>query len=252
MARICAALGTALGLQVEPRLWGTPHEIELGFAEDLVDVAWVSPALLLMGLDAVVPLVRSVRAGTGYYHSALFVRADAAARSVVGLRGLRAAWVAPTSASGYIFPRLALADHGYDPRSFFGEETFLGSHGAVSRAVLSGEADVGATYATFENGDPTRTLLRAPFLDETEGHATRILFVSPAIPSDLIVANANLPGPLRKKLQQAFERLADDPAARAAVKHVTGAEAFVAFEPGALNTLAAQIETGKTLGLIRI
>ena len=55
-------------------------------------------------------------------------------------------WVDPDSCGGYLFPRAALAERGFDPKKHFKEEKLLGSHGAVVRAVESGDIDCGATY----------------------------------------------------------------------------------------------------------
>jgi ABC-type phosphate/phosphonate transport system substrate-binding protein len=211
----------------------------------------VSPAALLTSADLAkaVPLVCSVRQGLSAYHGCLYVKSDSKIRSPAELAQCRAAWVAPSSAAGFIFPRLALASYGFDPRSLFSEESYHGSHGRVAEAVLGGRADVGAGYAVFENGNPTSELVRAPFLDHPTAQG-RILLATSPIPSDLIVAASSLSAVLRAQLTRALQELGDAEACRAALAHVLGAEGFVRHSPDALATLREQIDVGHRLELL--
>jgi phosphonate transport system substrate-binding protein len=246
----CASLARHLGHRVKPLIAHTPHELVWAFADSRVDLAWISPSLFVMGLDGVTPLASSVREGATVYHGVLFVESGSRFRSVYDLRGARVAWAANTSASGYVFPRLALASHGLDPRTLFGHEECFGSHGDVAREVLSGRVDVGATFATFEDGDATREIKRAGFLDAAPGRSARIVFVTPAIPADLIVARSGLSAEVSANTMAWLRELSNDESAAKSVRVVIGAEAFRQFRPEELAPLRAQIEDGRTLGLI--
>lgn len=251
LGNICDRLGKALGRKVEPHRSPSPAALASAVKAERVQIAWVSPVLLLTSplLADAVPLASTLRQGITSYHGVLFTREDAPYRSTLDLRGARAAWVAPTSAGGYLFPRLALGSYGLDPRILFASETFHGSHGNVARAVLSGSADVGASYAVFENGDPSRPLVRAPFLD-IDGGPGRVLFTTSEIPSDLIVASSVMPVDVRSALTLALESLADDRKAREAMSIVLGADAFVRFASASLEPLREQIEYGRELELL--
>jgi phosphonate transport system substrate-binding protein len=247
---LCASLARRIGQRVKPLIAHKPHELVWAFADSRVDLAWISPSLFVMGLDGVTPLASSVRQGMTAYFGVLFVEASSRYRSVYDLRGARVAWAAKTSASGYVFPRLALASHGLDPRTLFGAEDCFDSHGDVAREVLSGRFDVGATFATFEGGDATKEISRAGFLDAAPGRSGRIVFVTPPIPADLVVARNGLRTPIVDAATAWLAELDRDPTAARAVRVVIGADGFRRFDPQDLAPLRAQIEDGRTLGLI--
>lgn len=249
LLELCAWLSTRLGTLVRPHRAPSPEALASAYGAGRVDIAWVSPALLLTSpaLADARPLVSSIRQGLASYHAALFVEKSSRFRSPSDLRGARAAWVASTSAAGYIVPRLSLAAHGLDPRELFASETFYDSHGNVARAVFGGAADVGATFAVFERGDPTAKLVRAGFLEAATGEG-RILHVSGPIPSDPIVISPKLAVHHRIELLDAFTHGASE--VLPAVRHVLGAEEFQPVRPASFDALREEIEDGRELGLL--
>ncbi len=253
LTEICTIIGAAVGADIQPHIAPSPQQLAADFAAGRVQLAWASPTLLLTSADMrdAEPLVSSVRDGRTAYHGVVFVEDASPYKSIMDLQGARAAWVSETSASGYIFARLALASYGIDPRTLFASEEFLGAHGKVARAVLSGEADAGGVYAVFENGNPMRELLRAPFVDAVPGKKGRILFATPLIPADMIVGHKNLDASLSADLVSILEQLHHNRDAAPPVRHVLGAEAFIRFDPKALKPLREQVQTGRELGLIR-
>ena len=251
LQKLCSILGAAVGLSVEPRVAASPQALAEELAAGQVDVAWTSPTLLTSNeLRAATPLVCSVRGGMTLYHGVVFVRESSPYKSTVDLKGAHAAWVSETSASGYIFARLALASYGLDPRSLFGSETFHGSHGNVARAVLTGQADAGGVYAMFQDGNPMRPLVRAPFMDAVKGERGRILFATPAIPADLIVARAGLDPKTKTDLADILGQLHHNRDAVEPLQRVLGADGFAPFDPRSLEPLREQVQSGRELGLI--
>jgi phosphonate transport system substrate-binding protein len=248
LVELCDWLAMRLDAPVRAHRAPSPAALASAFGAGRIDVAWVSPALFLTApeLAAAKPLVCSVRAGMALYHSVLFVREKAALRSPADLRGTRVAWVAPTSAAGYIVPRLSLASHGLEPQSLFSAESFHDSHGNVARAVMARQADVGATYCVFEGGDATAAKLRAGF-DEAENGAerARILYAAGPIPSDPIVAGPRVTATARVQIAAAFADAAADPLVRPAILHILGADAFEAVRPHAFDELREQIRVGR-------
>lgn len=251
---LCHFLATKLGVMVRAHRAASPQTLASAFKAGRVDVAWVSPALFVTApeLAEARPVVCSVRQGLATYHAVLFVEERSPIRSTTELRGTRVAWVAPSSAAGYIVPRVSLAAHGLDPRGRFSSERFFDSHGNVARAVLAGEADVGATYAVFEGGDPTRPLVRAGFTDVSNGSWARILHAAGPIPSEPIVAAPRLHAALRLSLSAAFKEVERDQKARAAARHVLGAESFEPTDPGVFDVLRRDIEDARELGLLGV
>jgi phosphonate transport system substrate-binding protein len=253
LVELCGWLSEELGVAVAPHRSPSPEVLASAFSSGRVDLAWTSPALFLTApeLRSAVPLVCSVRAGMSTYHGVLFVPLASRFRSPTDLKGTRVAWAAPTSAGGYIVPRLALASHGLDPRTLFVEETFHDSHHDVARAVFSGRADVGATFALFESGNASKPVLRAGFLDVVPGQRGRILYAAGPIPSDLIVAAPRLGINLRARVIRALgEVKTANASVQRAVTHILGADAFEAPRPHAFDALREQIADGRALGLL--
>jgi phosphonate transport system substrate-binding protein len=198
-------------------------------------------------LATVVPLLSSVRDGATSFHAVLFTRADSGLTRVQDLSAARAAWVAPTSASGYLVPRLALVRRGVSLDEAFDDEVFLDSHGAVARAVLSGDADVGATYAHFEDGDPERRLVSSGYLAEDPNADVPILAVGGPIPADMIVAHPDVSLHDRIAFAAGLSRLANCAVGSEPIRRVIGADGFQAVSHESLAELEALMQASHVL-----
>lgn len=191
-ARLEAQLGSMFGVEVEVRPFLTYGELLDAVVVRGVHLAWMGPALYVRARDRaeVEALVRPERESGTYYRGSLFVRGDSSLRSVSDLAGARIAWVDPSSCAGYLYPRLALARAGLDPDTL-GTERFVGSHGAVVRAVESGVVDVGAGYVELESqDDPTSPIRRAAWTDTPLD--ARSILITDAVPADVVVATRAL------------------------------------------------------------
>lgn len=244
---LCTLLGGLVGGVIVPHVAPSPGALASAIAAGRVQIAWLSPTLMVTtpGLSSVVPLVSSVREGVTSYHAALFVDDASPIRSVEQLAGTRVAWIAPSSASGYLFPRAALRARGLDPGRLFASEGFHNTHGRVAEAVLLGRAQVGATFVHFEGGDPTRSLVRAGFLDVVKGRTGRVLEVAGPIPADLIASTPEVPIHARAALAMALQRLADHPSAREPLRALFGVERFAPFASAGARALRALIDLGR-------
>ncbi len=169
-----------------------------------VDMAWLPPILAMQAASRglIVPIAMPLRGGHACYSAALFARPDYKASSVYELSNARAAWVDRNSAAGYLIIRAHLKLLGVHVERVFSSNHFVESHDAVVRAVLMGDADVGATYAYFDpksfaqGGDLIAT--RAPW----GSSAVKILTHAGPIPSDLIVVRQGISSALRLELQR--------------------------------------------------
>ena len=200
------------------RLLDTPvHGINAGTYADLaseleigrVDYAWMSPTLMVLTDEKIQlqPLLSAVRDERTEYSAAFFVDGKRPMRALEELRDHTVAWVAPSSAAGYLMPRIHLAARGLDPTHFFRRELFLHSHAEVVRAVLSGAADLGATYGQRPaEGEPIR---RAGFLDVAPERHVRVLEWTRPIPNDVIVGHGLLARPQHRELSNAILTLAN-------------------------------------------
>jgi phosphonate transport system substrate-binding protein len=88
--------------------------------------------------------------GNTSYTSRIYVRKDSGIRTLEDLRGKSIAFVDPSSASGYVYPMVLLIEKGLvrnrDPKTFFKDFVFAGSHDAGLRALLNGHVDAFASF----------------------------------------------------------------------------------------------------------
>jgi phosphonate transport system substrate-binding protein len=184
----CRALEEATGCLVQPRTF--PDYAALLRAMNLQDLelAWLPPlvAARASAAQTICPLVVPLRGEDAWYHSALFARAGSPVKTLEDLKGLRAAWVDSESMAGYLVVRATLRVHGVNLASAFAHEVFLGAHEAVVEAVVSGSADVGATFVHMaKDGE---TVLRAGW-----GRAkVNVVLLGGPIPGDVLAASKGL------------------------------------------------------------
>jgi phosphonate transport system substrate-binding protein len=191
-----------------------------------VDFAWLPP-IPLVALErrkAAVPLVSHHRNGSSNFHCVVVVRRDSPITTLEHLKGRRAAWIDPFSASGYVLPRIELFARGVDPRSDFFGEKFYHSHEVAVRAVLQRRADFVATWAGV---DAIGKLIRAPWLEmDLEDDSLRVLATLGTIPGDTIAARPNLPFPAREKIRTALIRLSGDARQHFRIRDLFGVDEF--------------------------
>jgi phosphonate transport system substrate-binding protein len=125
--------------------------------------------------------------GKSTFTSRIFVRRDSGVRQLEDLRGKTMAFVDPLSSSGYTYPMVLLIQRGLvrnrDPKTFFREVVFAGSHDAAMLALVNGHVDA---IASFD-------LAREQYLKDP-AERERIIFVAetPPIPEAGIAARDGL------------------------------------------------------------
>ncbi|HWG84646.1 MAG TPA: PhnD/SsuA/transferrin family substrate-binding protein, partial [Deinococcales bacterium] len=100
------------------------------------------------------------------------------------LQGARIAWIDPTSAAGYTFPKATLVTQGIDPDKFFSRQTFAGGHDAAVLAVLNGSVDVAATFSNNTQG--TSGSWTQVLKDPNQIKQIRVVGYSKPIPGDTV------------------------------------------------------------------
>ena len=95
-------------------------------------------------------LVRNLWHGKATFTSRIYVRKDRGITTVEELRGRTIAFVDPASSSGYTYPMVMLIQRGLvknrDPKTFFREVLYAGSHDAGMRALQNGHVDALASF----------------------------------------------------------------------------------------------------------
>lgn len=244
LVELCERLSEALGVVIFPQVSVGYRELSDALDKGQLGFAWLPPLLAIDLEDRrqVVPIALPVRRGTTAYYAA-FITRRGGPRTLDELRGKRAAWVDRSSAAGYVVPRLHLVGAGFDVNALFGAETFVHTHDAVIDAVLSGRADVGATFCTV---DPrTQRVLQAGWTasDGTAQKPVEVVALAGPIPNDGVFAAASVPGELQQKLIEVL--LAPDAKLREALDAVLRAETFRAASTAHYEPLRRMIKHAK-------
>lgn len=147
-----AELGKKLGLSIKVYM---PTDY-LGVVEALrnktADLAFVHPAgYVFANREAKAQIVAvDVWHGKTSYTSRIYVRKDSGLNSLEALRGKTIAFVDPGSTSGYVYPMVMLIKKGLvkerDPKTFFKDAMFAGTHEAALLALLNGSVDAVASF----------------------------------------------------------------------------------------------------------
>lgn len=213
-----------------------------------LDVAWLPPILFArLQADGIVrALVVGERAGRETYCSVLVARADSGIGTYTDLRGKRAGWVDPLSATGYVMPRIRLAAAGFDPTTMFASERFFGSHAAVVRAVIDGAVDVGATFAGF--GDRGE-IVRGGLVDAGEGAEDLLVVASFSdIPPDVVAVHARVAADVGARVAAALEGAEGE--SLDAVRAIFGVLRLARSAATGHEQLRAELEDGVDSGVI--
>ena len=145
-------LGKKLGVSIKVYM---PTDY-LGVVEALrnktADLAFIHPAgYVFASREAKAQIVAvDVWHGKTSYTSRIFVRKDSGFKTLEQLRGKTIAFVDPGSTSGYVYPMVMLMKRGLvkerDPKTFFKEAMFAGTHEAALLALLNGSVDAVASF----------------------------------------------------------------------------------------------------------
>jgi phosphate/phosphite/phosphonate ABC transporter binding protein len=233
------------GFDLELHQAATYEALAKDMTKGRVDVAWLPPIVRVRLGDDAVPLGSILRDGRMTYETALIVRSDSKVKTIAQLRKARAGWVDRWSAAGYVLPRVNLALFGIDAPSFFGSETFYGSHRGVVAALLAGACDVAGTYAQAD----AKGKVRGGAWSEVDGADVRVIATFGAIPPDVIAARADLAEPQRDAVRDALHAASTDAEGKKLLRAVFGGETFVEDMSKSYESLARALEIAAARGL---
>lgn len=208
-------------------------------AEGAVDLAWLPPVAYVRARRAGAArlLLTVEREGSRSYSSAILARAELGARGVREIHQLRAAWVGPWSAAGFLIPRRMLRGAGLEPETRFRTQAFVGSYPHVLRALVDDEADVGAAWCRLGTRGE---LTHGAFLDDPR---VRVLAVShDPIPGDAICASPTLDVEAAREGASRFVRAASSPELAHCFRALLGNDRFVAANPSRYERLELALE----------
>ncbi len=210
-AALSAALSETFGMPTVALRFRRYEALVRALSEGRIELAWLPPvAVARTRRFASLELLAAVERERTTYASALVARQGSVA-SLAELEGTRVAWVDPWSSSGYHWPRELVRKAGHDPRSFFSQELFLGSHEAVLDALEQGDADVGGTFCPVDDAgvpDDPPWARRRESVEPGMSDASPLLAalaVSERVPPDAVAAGPDAPKDLVAQLAAALQ-----------------------------------------------
>jgi phosphonate transport system substrate-binding protein len=182
--------------------------------------AW--PYMLAHKLAGADIIAAEERGGQTYYYSQWYTRADTGIASLKDAKGKKAAFTAPSSTSGYLFPLAKLVEDGLiekkgNPMAYFSHVTFAGGYEQALKALVNKQVDVAAAsdYAF------------ARYLSAEEQAQIKVIAKQGPVPTHCLAVKSSLSKPLREKVQAAVLKL-NAPENKDLLKSVYGAEKIVA------------------------
>jgi phosphonate transport system substrate-binding protein len=147
---------------------------------------------------------------------------------------VRAAWLDPQSASGYLFPRVELLALGV---TFSNEQFFLAPE-RVALAVLSGDADVGASYLPDPTvADPLRAGESLAEVLGPKAENLRAIHVTDQIPPAGFVVSPGVKPEEAQRITSSLAAMHRDAASRDALLHLCHADRLVPVTDSLRETL---------------
>jgi phosphonate transport system substrate-binding protein len=147
-----AALGKLVGVPIRVTVASDYAAVIEALRNRTADLAFVHPAgYVLANREAKAMIVAKDQwHGNTSYTSRIYVRKESGITTLEGLRGKTIAFIDPSSASGYVYPMVMLIQKGLvqnrDPKTFFKEFVYAGSHDAGLLALLNGHVDALASF----------------------------------------------------------------------------------------------------------
>jgi len=141
------ALGKLVGIPVRVTVASDYAGVIEALRNKTADLAFAHPVgYVLANREAKAMIIAKDRwHGNTSYTSRIYVRKESGIKTLEELRAKTIAFVDPASSSGYVYPMLMLIQRGLvqnrDPKTFFREVVFSGSHDAALIALLKGHVD---------------------------------------------------------------------------------------------------------------
>ena len=207
-----------------------------------IDVAWFGTVAYIRARLAnapIEPLVCPIRKHKHSYKGAIICRKDKPYKSVKDLKGKRVAFVEPSSASGYLFPKALLKRAGLRvPGDIIsrehGEVDFLGKHDTVVVAVYTGQYDAGAVYdGSIENVFQN---------DKEKQKELQVLALTEPIYNEPIVVLSSLSKKKKEAIKRAFLSL--DYTKKEAPPELGGLNGFTAVQAKDYDEVIAALRVG--------
>ncbi len=232
--KVCREIGRPEAFVLRPSYAEVRRALEQG---DL-DVAFVCTGTYVHSLPRkrLKLLVQPEFEGDLQYRSLFIVPTESPATTLEHLRGKIMAFTDPESNTGRLVPCVELAEHGWNPTSFFEKVIYTGSHDHSIEAVALGVVDVAAVDSLVWES--------AKQQDPSLAERVRVIWASEAFGPPPIVVPSNLDETLENSLRRAFLNLHHDEEGRDILSAI-GIKRFVPARPKDYQTAAQLYERFK-------
>jgi phosphonate transport system substrate-binding protein len=231
-------LGGLVGVPVRVTVASDYAAVVEALRNRTADLAFVHPVgYVLANREAKALIVaKNQWHGKTTFSARFYVRKDSGLKTLEDLRGKTIAFVDPASSSGYIYPMVLLIQRGLvqnrDPKTFFREVVFAGSHDASMRSLLNGHVDA---IASFD-------MAREQYL-KTEAERERVAWVAetPQIPEAGIAAREGLDPAMFARVRSALLKI-QGPEYAALLKRLYNIDGFESAEDSEYAPVRAAVD----------
>ena len=180
----------------------------------------VFTSVLAMEMIDAEPIARPVNLeGSSHVQSYIFVRKDSGIRDSKDMKGKRMAFVDRATVTGYLYALAYLREHGInDPKAYFNDISFTGSHGSTIYTVLDGRADIGTVKSKIFQ----ILVAKDPSINEE----LAIIAKSREFPENTLFLRKDLSQDIRSKIKTTLLSMDRDPEGATVLKNL-GAQQFI-------------------------
>jgi phosphonate transport system substrate-binding protein len=173
------------------------------------------------------------------FYKGQFIASDPNVKQLTDLKGKSFCFVDPTSASGYIIPRIQLKAAGVDPDKDFKATTNAGSHPNVAIAVYKGDCDAGITFIDVMTDAAAN--LKATYPDITD--KVHAFADTVKIPNDGVQYVKTLDPAVQKFITSALMAMSKDPGGKATLASLYSLNAFQEIDASFYNDFANLVKS---------
>ncbi len=162
-----------------------------------------APAFISFKEEIAEPIARpEIRKSSVYYGYWLTLK-ESGLKKIEDFKGKRFAYVDPYTSAGYLFPRAAVKEKGFDPDNFFGTVKFSKTHEAAIQMLLNGSVD----------GCAAKDTAYKKFIDTNIELKDRINIIEVAgpFPERTLTISKRVDEGIRKKIKETMLKMGSDP-----------------------------------------